>query len=95
MVEKISKNKDKSKKNLSKKNKSLSIIPKNKNKSKSKKLSIKSKKTNQKGGGELVDKRDWKQRTLDSIKLLENPDELSTKPKEQFGKFPYPDCTIS
>ena len=84
MVEKISKNKDKSKKNLSKKNKN-----------KSKKLSIKSKKTNQKGGGELVDKRDWKQRTLDSIKLLENPDELSTKPKEKFGKFPYPDCTIS
>ena len=93
MVDKCSKNKDKSKKSLSKKNKSLISLSKNKNKSK--KLSIKSKKVNQKGGGELIDKRDWKQRTLDSIKLLDDKDKLSSVPKEKFGKFPYPDCTIS
>jgi hypothetical protein len=94
MVEKCSKNKDKSKKCSSKKNKSLSTVSKSKNKSK-KKISIKCKKVDQKGGGELVDNRDWKQRTLDSIKLLDNSDKLTAKPSEKFGKFPYPDCTIS
>lgn len=93
MVEKCSKNKDKSKRCSSKKNKSLSTVSKSKNKSK--KISIKCKKVDQKGGGELVDNRDWKQRTLDSIKLLDNSDKLTAKPSEKFGKFPYPDCTIS